>query len=62
MQQLASEGMTMVVVAHEMGFAEQAAHRVVFMDGGSIVEEGDPASFFTNPQRERTKTSLRQIL
>ena len=62
MRQLATEGMTMIVVTHEMGFAGEAAHRVVFMDGGSIVEEGDPASFFENPQRERTKTFLKQIL
>ena len=62
MQQLASEGMTMLVVTHEMGFAEEAAHRVIFMDGGSIVEEGSPASFFRDPQRERTKAFLKQIL
>ena len=59
---LAKEGMTMVVVSHEMGFARAAAHRIVFMDEGRIVEEGDPESVFTNPQHERTKLFLSRIL
>ncbi|PPE79667.1 ABC transporter ATP-binding protein [Kaistia algarum] len=59
---LAMEGMTMICVTHEMGFARQVADRVVFMDGGQIVEENDPESFFLNPQHERTKLFLSQIL
>jgi polar amino acid transport system ATP-binding protein len=62
MRQLAEEGMTMLVVTHEMGFAEEAADRVIFMDRGAIVEEGDPGSFFTKPKSERTQAFLRQIL
>ncbi len=62
MRTLAREGMTMVVVTHEMGFAREVADRVVFMDAGAIVEEAAPASFFTHPTHERTKLFLSQIL
>ena len=62
MKDLAKEGMTMVVVTHEMGFAREVAHRVIFMDEGRIVEEGTPEHFFTNPQDERTKAFLNEIL
>jgi len=59
---LAGEGMTMVVVTHEMGFARKAARRVVFMDAGRIVEEADPETFFTNPRSERAQDFLSKIL
>ncbi|RWC21027.1 MAG: amino acid ABC transporter ATP-binding protein [Mesorhizobium sp.] len=59
---LARDGMTMVCVTHEMGFARAVADRVVFMDAGRIVEEGAPIDFFTNPQHNRTKLFLSQIL
>jgi general L-amino acid transport system ATP-binding protein len=59
---LAEEGMTMLVVTHEMGFARQVAHRVVFMDAGQIVEVNAPEEFFAHPQHERTKLFLSQIL
>ena len=59
---LAEQGMTMVVVTHEMGFARRAAHRVVFMDGGRIVEEATPEEFFTNPRSDRAKDFLSKIL
>jgi general L-amino acid transport system ATP-binding protein len=59
---LAGEGMTMLIVTHEMGFARQVAHRMVFMDAGQIIEEGPPEVFFTNPRQERTKLFLSQIL
>jgi glutamate transport system ATP-binding protein len=62
MVSLASEGMTMVVVTHEMGFARKAADRVIFMDGGQIVEEADPETFFSNPRSERAKDFLSKIL
>ena len=62
MQALAAEGMTMVVVSHEMGFARNAAHRVVFMDAGKIVEQGPPDQIFGNPQHDRTKLFLSRIL
>lgn len=62
MVELAKDGMTMVCVTHEMGFAKAVADRVVFMDEGSIIEENDPHSFFDNPQNERTKNFLGQIL
>ncbi len=62
MKSLAKEGMTMVVVTHEMGFAREVADRVIFMDAGSIVEVGSPEHFFTNPTHERTKLFLSQIL
>jgi glutamate transport system ATP-binding protein len=59
---LARDGTTMVVVTHEMGFARRAANRVVFMDGGRIVESADPETFFTNPQSDRAKDFLAKIL
>jgi general L-amino acid transport system ATP-binding protein len=59
---LALDGMTMLVVSHEMGFARQMASRVVFMDAGQIIEANEPGSFFANPQHERTKLFLSQIL
>jgi len=62
MKNLAREGMTMVVVTHEMGFAKEVADRVIFMDMGAIVEEGTPEHFFTSPVNERTKLFLSQIL
>ncbi len=62
MKTLAKEGMTMVVVTHEMGFAREVADRVIFMDSGQIVETGTPEHFFTNPTHERTKLFLSQIL
>jgi polar amino acid transport system ATP-binding protein len=62
MQQLASEGMTMVVVSHEMGFARAAAHRAVFMDEGQIVEQGPPDVIFSTPSHERTQRFLDKIL
>lgn len=62
MKNLAREGMTMVVVTHEMGFAKEVADRVIFMDMGAIVEEGTPEHFFTNPENQRTKLFLSQIL
>jgi general L-amino acid transport system ATP-binding protein len=62
MVQLAQEGMTMLCVTHEMGFARQVANRVIFMDAGQIVEMNDPDNFFAHPQHERTKLFLSQIL
>lgn len=62
MKNLAREGMTMIVVTHEMGFAREVADRVIFMDHGSIVEEGTPEHFFSNPTHERAKLFLKQIL
>ena len=62
MIELAQEGMTMIVVSHEMGFAKSVAHRVLFMDFGQIVEGNTPEEFFENPQNERTKLFLSQIL
>jgi polar amino acid transport system ATP-binding protein len=62
MKNLAGEGMTMVVVSHEMGFTREVADRVVFMDGGAIVEIGTPEHFFSNPTHDRTKLFLSQIL
>jgi polar amino acid transport system ATP-binding protein len=62
MQDLARSGMTMVVVTHEMGFAREVAHRVVFMDAGAILEEAHPEEFFCNPQHERAKQFLNQLL
>lgn len=59
---LARDGMTMIVVSHEMGFAKSVAHRVMFMDGGEILEENEPEQFFGNPQHERTQLFLSQIL
>jgi glutamine transport system ATP-binding protein len=62
MKQLAKEGMTMVVVTHEMGFAREVGDRVIFMDGGYIVEENEPNALFGNPQHERTKAFLSKVL
>ena len=62
MVELAEEGMTMLCVSHEMGFARTVADRVIFMDEGEIIEENRPAEFFDNPQHERTKLFLSQIL
>ena len=62
MIELAEDGMTMIVVTHEMGFARQVANRVVFMDMGQIVEQNEPEEFFNNPQSDRTKLFLSQIL
>ena len=62
MVDLAEEGMTMLVVTHEMGFARQVANRIIFMDAGQIIEQEEPEKFFTNPQHERTKLFLSQIL
>ena len=62
MKNLAREGMTMIVVTHEMGFAREVSDRVIFMEDGYIVEEGTAEHFFTNPQKERTKRFLSQIL
>ena len=59
---LANEGITMIVVTHEMGFAKKAADRMIFMDGGKIVEQNDPENFFNNPKTDRCKTFLDQIL
>ena len=62
MIELADDGMTMLVVTHEMGFARKVANRVIFMDGGEIIEENDPESFFNKPKNDRTKLFLSQIL
>lgn len=62
MKDLAREGMTMVVVTHEMGFAREVGDRIIFMDGGYVVEEGSPEEIFGNPQNERTKDFLGKVL
>jgi general L-amino acid transport system ATP-binding protein len=62
MVDLAKEGMTMLVVTHEMGFAREVANRIVFMDAGQILETNTPANFFAHPQHERTRLFLSQIL
>ena len=62
MKDLALSGMTMIVVSHEMGFAREVSHRVVFMDHGAILEEAPPEEFFINPKHERAKQFLKQIL
>jgi len=62
MVQLANDGMTMLCVTHEMGFARQVADRVIFMDQGQIVEANSPDEFFSNPKHERTRLFLSQIL
>jgi polar amino acid transport system ATP-binding protein len=62
MKTLAKEGMTMIVVTHEMGFAKEVADRVIFMDGGKIVEEGTPQQLFYQPKEERTKSFLNKVL
>ena len=62
MQQLAKDGMTMVVVTHEMGFAREVSDRVIFMDGGYVVEDGTPEQIFKNPQHSRTQDFLNKVL
>jgi polar amino acid transport system ATP-binding protein len=62
MRDLATEGMTMMVVTHEMGFAREVGHKLVFMDGGVIVEEGDPRAVLGDPQQERTRAFLSKVL
>ena len=62
MKDLASEGMTMMVVTHEMGFAREVGDKLVFMDGGVIVEEGDPRTVLADPQHERTQAFLSKVL
>jgi general L-amino acid transport system ATP-binding protein len=62
MVELAEDGMTMICVTHEMGFAKKVANRVIFMDGGEIIEQNEPNEFFNNPQSERTKLFLSQII
>ena len=62
MVELADDGMTMICVTHEMGFARRVADRVIFMDEGQIVEQNEPEAFFSNPQSDRTKLFLSQIL
>jgi polar amino acid transport system ATP-binding protein len=62
MKELAVEGMTMIVVTHEMGFAREVADSLVFMDGGVVVEAGDPRSVLTDPQHERTRAFLSKVL
>jgi len=62
MKDLAREGMTMIVVTHEMGFAKEVADRGIFMDGGYIVEENNPIALFESPQEERTKSFLSKVL
>ena len=62
MRRLADEGMTMIVVTHEMGFAREVGSRLLVMDDGKIVEDGDPREIFANPQQERTKSFLSHVL
>jgi polar amino acid transport system ATP-binding protein len=62
MKKLAAEGMTMLVVTHEMGFAREVANQLVFMDGGVVVEHGNPREVMSNPQHERTKAFLSKVL
>jgi ABC-type histidine transport system ATPase subunit len=62
MRELASEGMTMVVVTHEMGFAREVSNRVIFLDDGVIAEEGAPDELFNNPKSERLKSFLAKVL
>ena len=62
MKKLANEGMTMVVVTHEMGFAREVGDRIFFMDGGRILEEGTPVEIFNHPKNERTKDFLSKVL
>ena len=62
MSDLASTGMTMIIVTHEMGFAKKIANKIIFMDNGEIVESNTPDKFFSNPDKERTKSFLNQIL
>ena len=62
MKELAEEGMTMIVVTHEMNFAKEVANRVMFLDDGVIAEQGDPKEIFDNPQSERLKSFLSKVL
>ena len=62
MKQLAKDGMTMIVVTHEMGFAKEVASRVMFMDDGRIIEQAPPQEFFANPQNQRAKDFLSKVL
>ncbi len=62
MRDLAAEGMTMIVVTHEMGFAREVADCIAFMDNGRVVEEGDPETFFRSPCEERTRRFISKIL
>jgi polar amino acid transport system ATP-binding protein len=62
MKQLAKGGMTMIVVTHEMGFAREVADQLIFMDGGVVVEAGNPREMIANPQHERTKAFLSKVL
>ena len=62
MQQLAGEGMTMIVVTHEMGFAREVADELVFMDDGAVVEQGKPREILADPKHERTKAFLSKVL
>jgi polar amino acid transport system ATP-binding protein len=62
MKDLAKEGMTMLVVTHEMGFAKEVGSRVIFMDKGEIIEESTPEEIFSNPKQERTKAFLQKVL
>ena len=62
MRELADDNMTMIVVTHEMGFAREVASRVLFMDGGNIVEQGTPQELFSNPKEKRTKDFLSKVL
>ena len=62
MKDLAKQGMTMVVVTHEMGFAREVSNRVIFMDGGNIVEQGSPEEVFGNPKHKRTQDFLNMVL
>jgi len=62
MKELAKEGMTMVVVTHEMGFAREVANRVIFLDDGLVAEEGSPAEIFTSPKTERLQSFLSKVL
>ena len=62
MKRLAEDGMSMIIVTHEMGFAREVADRVLFMDGGIILEEGRPQDIFSNPKNERTQQFLKAVL
>lgn len=62
MKKLAEDGMSMIIVTHEMGFAREVADRVLFMDGGVILEEGKPQDIFSNPKNERTQQFLKAVL
>ena len=62
MKQLAAEGMTMAIVTHEMGFAKEVADRVIFMDGGVIIEEGTPDEIFGSPKSDRLKNFLAKVI